>query len=66
MSLLTFQINIILAKYLVFLDLIYIPGILMVLTYIFLRSDNRPFKFVEKKILLISMSLVCIILLFQP
>ncbi|MGL4451837.1 MAG: hypothetical protein ACRCTZ_11665 [Sarcina sp.] len=66
MSLLTFQINIILAKYLVFLDMIYIPGILMVLTYIFLRSDDRPFKFVEKKILLISMSLVCIILLFQP
>ncbi|MGL5576862.1 MAG: hypothetical protein ACRDCW_15090, partial [Sarcina sp.] len=26
----------------------------------------RPFKFVEKKILLISLSVVCIILLFQP
>lgn len=66
MSLLTFQTNIVLAKYLVFLDLIYIPGILMVLIYIFLRSDNRPFKIIEQKIVSISIGLFIIILLFQP
>ncbi|MGL4655399.1 MAG: hypothetical protein ACRCWM_05910, partial [Sarcina sp.] len=38
----------------------------MILIYIFLRSDNRPFKSVERKIGIISICFLGIILIFQP
>lgn len=66
MSLLTFQINIVLAKYLVFLDLIYIPSVLMISRYIFLRADNKLFKSIEKKIGIIVILLCGILFLFKP
>ncbi|WP_297519392.1 hypothetical protein [uncultured Clostridium sp.] len=66
MSLLSFQVDIKIAKIIIFIDLLYIPVLIILLSYIFLRSDNMDFKYIKIKMGIVGAIYTCVIIIFEP